>query len=122
VTWKVEVVPAAFAARIVPEVAVPPSGFTTDKVTAAVPGSPMVHEVVIDVALATVAVPHVPSEDSVTVAPVWKPVPVMVKAFVAAGVAVTGETAVIVGAVSRVKPAGATAATFTTPPSLFVTV
>jgi hypothetical protein len=58
----------------------------------------MVQETVIDVALTTVAVPQVPSEESTTVAPVRKPVPVMVKAFVEAGVAVTGETAVIVGA------------------------
>jgi hypothetical protein len=86
------------AAKTTAEVADPPSRLVTTRLTAEVPAAPKVHDTVIDVADTTVAEPQVPPEESATVAPVRKPVPVMVKAFVEAGVAVTGETAVIVGA------------------------
>lgn len=94
----------------------------TARVTGVAEAAPRVHETVIDVALATVALPHVPSDEAVTVAPVWKPVPVMVKAVVPLGVAVAGDTPVMVGAASMTKPAGATAVAFAEPPLVFVTV
>jgi len=122
VTRKVTGGVVVFAGRTVPETAVPPSGLDTDSVTAAEPSAPRVQVTASDVALATVAVPQVPSDDAVTTAPVWKPVPVMVNAFDALGVAVTGDTAVIVGAASIANPAGATANALAEPPSVFVTV
>jgi hypothetical protein len=94
----------------------------TINVTGVAEAAPSVHEAVIDVALATVAVPQVPSDEARTVAPVWKPVPVKVKAVVPLGVAVVGDTPVRVGAALMTKPAGAAAVAFVVPPLVFVTV
>jgi len=111
----------AVATNTAADVAEPPSTLVTESVTGVALAAPKVQEVVIEVALTTSAAPQVPSEEAATVAPVWKPVPVMVKAVVALAAPVAGDTDVMVGPAPMMRaerPAG----TLATPPSVFVTL
>jgi len=108
------------AAKMAADVADPPSGLVTTKASGDDEDVPRVQTTLSDVADIQVVGAHVPVAVSEATAPVTKPEPVTTKVLVEAAGGVAGLTAVMVGAASRTRPAGANGMTVTVPPLVLV--